>query len=395
MRILYVASRHSYGRPELGLSFEHWNFYHALVNMGHDILYFDYRGLKRHLGREGMNRRLQEVADAERPDVLFSVLHREIVEREVIRKISRQGRFLTLNWFTDDHFLFESYTQFWAPCFNWAVTTSAGALNKYASIGYTNVIKSQWGCNHFLYRPLDLPPAYDCSFVGQPHGDRREVIRALRGAGLSVRTWGNGWEEGVIDQEEMIRVFNQSRINLNLSNASSPPRRPRSALTRARRAAREWLSDRLNIIPGVRAFREEARLRRKEQRRRRNAARSSAQPAGVVLPEQIKGRNFEVPGCGGFLITGPAENLEEYYRDGEEVVIFRSQEELIDKARYYLEHEEERAAVAQAGCRRTLAEHTYVHRFAEIFERMGLKPVHTWADAVDAAAAPGHTVEIT
>jgi spore maturation protein CgeB len=171
----------------------------------------------------------------------------------------------------------------------------------------------------------------------------------------------------------MIHVFNQSRINLNLSNASGPPRKPLSALKRVRRAAREWLSDRLNVIPGVKAYRARARARRKERRRQR-AARSAKGPGEVVLPERIKGRNFEVPGCGGFLLTGPAENLEDYSRDGEEVVVFRSQQELIEKARYYLEHEKERAAIAEAGYRRTLAEHTYVSRFAEIFERMGLKP---------------------
>ena len=394
MRILYVAHRDSYGRPELGLSFEHCNFYDSLVHMGHDILYFDFAGLERRLGREAMNRRLVEVARAERPDLLFCVLSREHLDKEALRRISREGLTPTVNWFTDDHIKFESYSQFWAPCFNWSVTTSAGALPKYAAIGYSNVIKSQWGCNHYMYRPLGLPPAHDCTFVGQPHGNRREVIGAMRAAGLSVRTWGDGWEEGLISQEEMIRVFNQSRINLNLSNASKPARPASSALERARRAAREWTSARLNAVPGVKAFRDRARALRKERRRRMAAGQPAKPFDGVMLPEQIKGRNFEVPGCGGFLLSGPAENLEDYYRDGKEVVIFRSQAELVEKARYYLEHEAERAAIAEAGCRRTLAEHTYAHRFAEVFARMGLKAGAGLGEIIGGQAPPGGTVEI-
>ncbi|MHC4915581.1 MAG: CgeB family protein [Planctomycetota bacterium] len=395
MRILYVASQYSYGRPELGRSFEHWNFYHALVHMGHDILYFDFIDLKRRLGREAMNQRLKEVADAERPDVLFCVLHREHIDRDVMRRISASGRLPTVNWFTDDHFLFESYSRFWAPSFNWVVTTSEGALPRYASIGCKNVIKSQWGCNHFLYRRLDLPLAHDCTFIGQPHGDRRHVIGILRDAGVTVSAWGNGWENGVIGQEEMIRVFNQSRINLNLSNASGPPRKPLSALKRVRRAAHEWLSDRLNVIPGVKAYRAHARARRKERRRQRAAARSAKSPDDVVLPEQIKGRNFEVPGCCGFLLTGPAENLADYYRDGQEVVVFRSHDELVEGARYYLEHEDERAAIAEAGYRRTMEEHTYVRRFGDIFARMGLAAMPSPQEAPAARAHLGATREIT
>jgi spore maturation protein CgeB len=40
---------------------------------------------------------------------------------------------------------------------------------------------------------------------------------------------------------------------------------------------------------------------------------------------------------------------------------------------WWLEHEEERSATAEAGYRRVRAEHTYDHRFAEIFERIGLR----------------------
>ena len=109
--------------------------------------------------------------------------------------------------------------------------------------------------------------------------------------------------------------------------------------------------------------------------------------------DQIKGRNFEVPGCGGFLLTGRAENLEAYYEIGREIVCFESTEELIEKARYYLAHEDERAAIARAGYERTMKEHTYAHRFAEIFRRAGLPGAS--GDAFrDGAPGRGETREI-
>jgi len=393
MRILYAAMKHDYGRPEQGLSFEHCNFYDSLVHMGHDIIYFDFVALLKAHGREAMNRRLLEVARAEKPELLFSVLFQEEMKKETIRTISDGGATATLNWFTDDHWRFEDFTRRWAPCFNWAVTTSAGALPKYERIGCRSVIKSQWACNHFLYRKLELPLTHDLTFIGQPHGNRRQTIAALRAAGLDVKTWGQGWEAGRIGQEEMIRVFNQSRINLNLANAARPAP---SALKRARRAAHDWLVERLEVLPGVKEYRQRARASRIARKAARQQAEPAAAPApapGKALPEQIKGRNFEVPGCGGFLLTGRAENLEDYYADGKEVVIFGNDAELIEKARYYLAHEAERAAIAEAGWRRTLREHTYAHRFEEIFRAMGLAHLSPHEEAAG-QMRPGATLEI-
>jgi len=45
---------------------------------------------------------------------------------------------------------------------------------------------------------------------------------------------------------------------------------------------------------------------------------------------------------------------------------------MIDKIKYYLEHNEERKAVAKAGYERTFRDHTYEKRFNEIFKIIGL-----------------------
>lgn len=62
------------------------------------------------------------------------------------------------------------------------------------------------------------------------------------------------------------------------------------------------------------------------------------------------------------------EELPEIYEPGAEVEYFTSQEELIDKAGYYLEHDDERKAIALRGYERTKAEHTYDARVAEMIQ---------------------------
>jgi len=323
---------------------------------------------------------------------MFTVLFTDELDPAVIREISENTDTVTLNWFCDDHWRFETYSRYWVPCFNWVITTANSALPKYARLGQTNVIKSQWACNQFLYRKLDLPLEHDVTFVGQPHGNRQEIIQALRDAGINVQVWGSGWESGRLSQEEMIRVFNQSRINLNLSNASVPKS---TAKTLAGNLARRYLSRSLDMVPFGSQVKEIGQTWI-------SAIRSSVSfPAYIgrsdnleqPYTEQIKARNFEIPGCGGFLLTGRAENLEDYYEIDKAVVCFDKVDGLIEKIRYYLNRENERAAIAKAGYIRTLQEHTYLSRFDQIFQRIGITQ-RAFTASVEQKMYPGQTQDV-
>lgn len=356
MKILYVAMKYDYGQPENGYSFEHCNFYESLCRLGHDLIYFDFISLIQKHGREWMNRHLLETVAIEKPDLMFTILFTDEFEPDTLRRVSEQSDTITINWFCDDHWRFDDFSANWAPCFNWVVTTARSALPKYEDMGYANVIKSQWACNHFTYRKLDIPITHGVTFVGQPHGNRRGIIDSLRKDGIKVEAWGKGWDAGRLSQEEMIRLFNQSRVNLNLANASISGRP-----TRFRR-----LSGLLGAIPFGTNLKNYAK-------RLLPAPGAAAETTGTnAVFEQIKGRNFEIPGCGGLLLTGKAENLEDYYEPDKEIVVFENTRDLIEKINYYLNHEDECAAIALAGYERTLREHTYVHRFNDIFTRIGL-----------------------
>ena len=50
--------------------------------------------------------------------------------------------------------------------------------------------------------------------------------------------------------------------------------------------------------------------------------------ASILQEEQIKGRNFEIPGAGGFQLSFDADNLTDYYKDEKEIVVVRSIEEM-------------------------------------------------------------------
>ena len=91
---------------------------------------------------------------------------------------------------------------------------------------------------------------------------------------------------------------------------------------------------------------------------------------GDILPYANNLRLYEATGMGALLITDWKENLHEMFEPGQEVVAYHSPEECAELVQYYLRHDAERKAIADAGQQRTLQEHTYAHRVRELVENV-------------------------
>lgn len=63
-------------------------------------------------------------------------------------------------------------------------------------------------------------------------------------------------------------------------------------------------------------------------------------------------RCFEIPATRTFMLSVYTDDLAGLFKPDKEAVYFKTPEELVQKTKYYLEHEEERERVAQAGYER-------------------------------------------
>lgn len=79
-------------------------------------------------------------------------------------------------------------------------------------------------------------------------------------------------------------------------------------------------------------------------------------------------RIWDVLGAGGFLISNYQEEIPEYFEIGRDLEVYSSEEELIEKISYYLEHESERKAIAENGYRKVKEHHSYVTRLKEMLK---------------------------
>ncbi|WP_162137689.1 CgeB family protein [Methanomassiliicoccus luminyensis] len=305
-KVLYVGIRYDYGVRDKGLSFEHYNFYQALSSMDLTTIYFDYDRISHRYGFEKMSQMLREVAFYYQPDYLFYFHFNDWIEHEVWKEISRELPCRTIIWLADDHWRYEDTRSVW-ELFDVIATTDKESYEKRQKEGLDNQVLTQWGCNHHLYRNFNMERTIAASFVGRSNKDRVDFIDTMKKRGTSLTTFGEGWENGVrVNQSDLIRLYNQSKISLNISFASR----------------------------------------------------------GGKL--QIKGRDFEAPGCGSLLVTKNTDHIGEYYVPGKEIVTYDDANDAADKIKYYLDREEERAAIAQAGYERTLKDHTMERRIEAV-----------------------------
>lgn len=78
-------------------------------------------------------------------------------------------------------------------------------------------------------------------------------------------------------------------------------------------------------------------------------------------------RALDIMGAGGFLLSNYQQELAENFIDGEELVLFDSKEDMLEKIAYYLAHEDKRREIAYNGWRKVQQEYSYELQLAKIF----------------------------
>jgi hypothetical protein len=193
---------------------------------------------------------------------------------------------------------------------------------------------------------------FDVTFAGQKYGNRPLHIRSLIDAGIDVRVWGPHWQD-------------------------SP--RYLSLWKRVGKRAKQWLLNRETRPVDVPRDRVGPPLTDEEYVKLYSRSKISLGFSGVAeLPsrgepiKQVRLRDFEALMSGAFYMVEYFEELAEFFEPGKEIVCFTGSDDLVEKARYYLAHEDERDRIRQAGMQRARSEHTWHKRFEMVFRHIGL-----------------------
>ncbi|MDE6845227.1 MAG: glycosyltransferase [Lachnospiraceae bacterium] len=77
-------------------------------------------------------------------------------------------------------------------------------------------------------------------------------------------------------------------------------------------------------------------------------------------------RIMDIMGAGGFVLTSYCAETAELFKEDQEIVMFRTPEELVEKVDYYLAHESEREEIAQRGYEKVMKCYTYENKLSEL-----------------------------
>ncbi|WP_175494489.1 glycosyltransferase family protein [Oribacterium sp. WCC10] len=84
----------------------------------------------------------------------------------------------------------------------------------------------------------------------------------------------------------------------------------------------------------------------------------------------IPQRALDIMSCGGFLLSGYTQELAYYFEDGNELVLYDSIEDAVEKAGFYLKHDELRDKIRRAGQEKVKTDFGFSDRISVIAETM-------------------------
>ena len=279
--------------PQVGYSYDNW--YRPMKKIFGRVVTFPAKKIYFNIGREEMNRQFLELVKKEKPDYAFFLLIYDEFDPSTFLKLKEiSPNTKIFNLLSDDSWRYDDYGRYWALLSDYIVTTGHRAIKLHKKEGIKNIFfASVVNLEHF--KPLNLEKKYDVVFIGTSGKERIESIKFLRKNGIKVDIFGKNWHydefkdiyHGPLDSDELIKKINESRINLSVS-------------------------------------------------------------IGGDTKPQIKGRPFEVSACKSFVLESYFPDYLDFFEKDKEIVMFKNNGEMLEKARYYLKHEKEREKIAQA-----------------------------------------------
>jgi len=323
-------------------------------------------------------RQIERAHARERVDLFFSYFYDACVTPETIDAVRAMG-IKTMNWFCNGAHQIHLVSRI-APRYDWCLVPESFRLADYAALG-ARPIHCQEAANPEIYKPYDLPVEFDATFVGQAYGERPAAVRFLRDAGIDVRVWGQGWS-ALAGIASGTRRGWAGRLRSAPGMMMTPEgRRAVARAVRRRLAPPAGDATPAATLPAsiVGPPLPDQEMIRMYSRSRINLGFSACGDPDLLKERilQVRLRDFEVPMSGGFYLVEYMPELEEYFAVGKEIACYSDLHDLADKIKYYLAHETERQDVRLAGLRRARRDHTWQGRFQRVLEQVGLQPARS------------------
>lgn len=301
-------------------------------------------------------------------DLFFSYFYDACILPEAVEKIRAMG-IKTVNWYCNGSYQLHLVREI-SPHYDWCLVPEKFRLKDYEAIG-ARPIYCQEAANPTIYKHYDLSQEFDVTFIGQAYGERPSYIDYLVRQGIDVRVWGYGWQApSQTVGGETVGIFERlSRAGRKLLSPVGRAVIRRDILRSLNVGVQAGLPE--HVLGGLLSDEEMIRMySRSKINLGFSVCGSTHETEEKIL--QVRLRDFEIPMSGGFYMVEYMEELEEFYEIGKEIVCYTGPEDLAQKIKYYLANDAERETIRRAGYERCKRDHSWQQRFEMAFQMMGL-----------------------
>jgi spore maturation protein CgeB len=290
-------------------------------------------------------------------DYFLSFLSDQQVTPEIYKLIGKNT--FTINWSCNMH-QFDDLHKDIAPHVNLNTYIQLKHKALYDSVG-ANSYWSPMAASPEASLPTQVEKDIDLSFIGTAYGNRPHYIWRLILAGFKPNVYGFGWDK---------KTFLQNILRLHIAPIIYPFLEESIAINGFDRVLRELYIQRIfnggfsRGIPTDSEYlsllsRSKISLNFPENRENNNFS-------SPYVNFCCNLRDFEIPMANSMLFTQFNYELEHFYEDGKEVVSFYNDEDMIDKLQYYQKNPSISEAIANAGYKRAVLEHTWNNRLNQL-----------------------------
>jgi spore maturation protein CgeB len=317
---------------------------------------------------------LDAVRHAGHIDLFFGYLYSSVVYPETIETIRQWLYGVPLVNFSCNNVHQFDLVRDIAPRFDVCVVPEQSAQADFLSVG-ARPLRIQLAANPRVYRPMPEPRMYDVTFVGQRYADRADLLSHLYTHDVAVRAWGAGWQAhkrlDVAQLKAGLALVEDERFDGVQRLVRNFLRRPTANGTSHTERDTEYIDT--SAFGGPRLLQRD--LVRMFSRSRLSLGFATAGDSHLSTKRltHLRLREFEAPMSGALYLTEHQPELAEYFTPGAEVLTYTDRDDLLAKARFYLAHAEAAERVRRAGYERARREHTWQHRFNELFGKLDLR----------------------
>ncbi len=249
--------------------------------------------------------------DAEANMIVFMYSSDFVISESTMQTL-KKGNTLIINFCWDDLLYFKGYLK--------GQQIGIATLSKYADVNLTlspeAIVRYHYNdspCFFWKSLPIPINTPELCSvedeefyvlFIGSKYGWREQFVNTLRNACISVRCYGNGWENRPLPEDEMWTMIQRAPVTLGFANVGYT----KSITT-------------------------------------------------------IKGRDFEVPLHGGLFLTQYSKGLSIYYQPGRDVYTYMDVNDCIRQIAAIRDNRDAAFKVRQSGYQQALRMATWKSRF--------------------------------